>query len=142
MDDLKTILDRIRKPLAFAGRDNYAHIKSLAALEPFMRSQIEDLKQIVKDRHAIAEIERLFAGFDALSLEKNGSAGERHEAHDGFQCCRLAGAVAPEKNANLSGMAGEAHVEQDLRRSVEGIDLTQLEHRGRWRGLGHGREPR
>ena len=37
MDDLKTILDRIRKPLSFAARDDFAHIKSLAALEPFIQ---------------------------------------------------------------------------------------------------------
>ena len=50
MDDLKTILDRIRKPLLFAARDNFAHLKSLAALEPFMQSQVEDLKRIANDR--------------------------------------------------------------------------------------------
>ena len=70
MDDLKTILDRIRKPLSFAARDDFAHIKSLAAMEAFIQSQVEDLKRIVKDHHEIAEIEALFAGFDALSLEK------------------------------------------------------------------------
>ncbi len=70
MDDLKTILDRIKKPLSFAARDDFAHIKSLAAMEAFIRSQVEDLKRIVKDRHEIAEIQDLFAGFDALPLEK------------------------------------------------------------------------
>ncbi len=70
MDDLKTILDRIRKPLAFAGRDNYAHIKSLAALEPFIKSQVEALKHVAKNRREIVKLEDLFNGFDALSLEK------------------------------------------------------------------------
>ena len=70
MDDLKTILDRIRKPLAFASRDNFAHIKSLAAMESFMRSQAEELKRLAKERHETAEIENLFAGFDTLSTEK------------------------------------------------------------------------
>jgi ATP-dependent DNA helicase RecG len=70
MDDLKTILDRIRKPLTFAARDNFAHLKSLAALEPFMQSQVESLKRIAKDRLEIREIEKLFFGFDALSLEQ------------------------------------------------------------------------
>jgi len=70
MDDLKTILDRIRKPLAFASRDNYAHIKSLAPLDPFMRLQIVDLKRIAKNRNEIAKIENLFTEFDLLSLEK------------------------------------------------------------------------
>ncbi|MCK9418010.1 MAG: ATP-dependent DNA helicase RecG [Nitrospirae bacterium] len=70
MDNLKTILDRIRKPLTFAARDDFAHIKSLTAMEPFIQSQVEDLKQIVKDHDEIAKMENLFAGFDALSLEK------------------------------------------------------------------------
>ncbi len=70
MDDLKTIFDRIRKPLSFAARDDFAHIKSLAAMEAFIHAQVEDLKRIVKDNHEIAEIEALFAGFDSLSLEK------------------------------------------------------------------------
>ncbi len=70
MDDLKTILDRIKKPLSFAARDDFAHIKSLSAIESFMHAQVEDLKRIVKDRHEISEIEDLFAGFDALSLDK------------------------------------------------------------------------
>jgi hypothetical protein len=34
MEELKAIIDRIRKPLAFAGRDNFAHVKSLSAMEP------------------------------------------------------------------------------------------------------------
>jgi ATP-dependent DNA helicase RecG len=66
MDDLKIILDRIRKPLTFATRDNFAHLKSLAALELFMHTQIVDLKRLDKDRLEIAEIENLFSGFDAL----------------------------------------------------------------------------
>jgi hypothetical protein len=66
MDDLKIILDRIRKPLTFATRDNFAHLKSLAALESFMHTQIVDLKRLDKDRLEIAEIENLFSGFDAL----------------------------------------------------------------------------
>ncbi len=70
MDDLKTILDRIRKPLTFAARDNFAHLKSLAALEPFIQSQVEGLKRIAKDRREISEIVRLFVGFNALSLEQ------------------------------------------------------------------------
>jgi ATP-dependent DNA helicase RecG len=69
MNDLKTILDRIRKPLAFAGKDNFAHLHSIAALEPFIRSQVEELKRIAKERPEIREIEGLFTGFDNLSPE-------------------------------------------------------------------------
>jgi ATP-dependent DNA helicase RecG len=69
-NELKTILDRIRKPLSFAGRDNFAHLKSLAALEPFMRAQVEYLKRVAKERPEVSEIEELFSGFDSLSPEK------------------------------------------------------------------------
>ncbi len=70
VDDLKTILDRIRKPLAFASRDNFAHLHSLAALEPFMRVQVEELKRLANGREEISEIENLFNGFDHLSPDE------------------------------------------------------------------------
>ena len=69
-NELKTILDRIRKPLAFACRDNFAHVKSLAALEPFMRAQVLDLRRVAKERPEVSEIEELFSGFDNLTPEK------------------------------------------------------------------------
>jgi ATP-dependent DNA helicase RecG len=67
MDDLKAILDRIRKPLTFAARDNFAHLKSLAALETFMKAQVEELKQLKQDTDALDDIENLFSGFDSLA---------------------------------------------------------------------------
>ena len=67
MNDLKTILDRIRKPLAFASRDDFAHLKSLSALEPFIRTQVLELRRIIHDHDRLAEFERLFSGFDGLS---------------------------------------------------------------------------
>ncbi|HXY54000.1 MAG TPA: ATP-dependent DNA helicase RecG [Nitrospirota bacterium] len=70
MDDFKTILDRIRKPLAFAARDNFAHVKSLAAMEQFIRSQVEELKRAAAWHHGITEIEKLFTGFDNLTPEQ------------------------------------------------------------------------
>ncbi len=66
MDDLKTILNRIRKPLAFASKDNFAHLHSLAALEPFIRTQVEELKRFLEERREISDIESLFIGFDDL----------------------------------------------------------------------------
>ncbi len=70
MDDLKAILERIRKPLAFASRDGFAHLGSLAALEPFMVKQVQDLKAITKGNRLVPELEKLFAGFDSLSLKE------------------------------------------------------------------------
>jgi ATP-dependent DNA helicase RecG len=67
MDDIKTILDRIKKPLSFASKDDFAHIKSLAALEPFICVQIEELKRIKQGRSELEEIEKLFSGFDSLT---------------------------------------------------------------------------
>jgi ATP-dependent DNA helicase RecG len=66
MDDLKTTLDRIRKPLAFASRDNFAHLKSLAAMEPFMRAQVDELKRVSDNAETMTELEKLFVGFDSL----------------------------------------------------------------------------
>ena len=67
MDDLKTILDRIRKPLSFAARDDFAHIKSLAALEPFIRTQVGELKRVSSNDVRPDELEKLFTGFDKLT---------------------------------------------------------------------------
>ena len=66
MDDLKTILDRIKKPLTFAGRDDFAHLKSLTDLEPFIKGQIALLKGLVQRRETIERVEKLFFGFDSL----------------------------------------------------------------------------
>jgi ATP-dependent DNA helicase RecG len=70
MDSIKIILDRIKKPLEFAGRDGFAHLKTLAAMEPFMRAQIEELKRLSTDKIFIESIEKLFMNFDALQSEK------------------------------------------------------------------------
>ncbi len=67
MDDLKSILERIKKPLSFASRDDFAHIKSLTSMESFIRAQVEELKRISQNTPVLAELEKLFAGFDSLS---------------------------------------------------------------------------
>ncbi len=66
MDDIKTIIERIGKPLGFAARDDFAHLRSLMALEQFMRAQIEALRRCFVDPSVIQHFEALFAGFDAL----------------------------------------------------------------------------
>ncbi len=66
MDDLKSILDRIRKPLAFATKDNFAHIGSLASLEQFIVKQLADLKRIHASDEKILLLESIFHGFDSL----------------------------------------------------------------------------
>jgi ATP-dependent DNA helicase RecG len=69
MGDLRTILDRIRKPLAFAARDDFAHVKSLTGLESFIRAQIGELKQVSGYRDGLIELERIVSGFDGLAPE-------------------------------------------------------------------------
>ncbi len=70
MDDLTTILERIRKPLAFAARDGFAHITSLADLELFMRGQVNELRRLALPGNGLSELEGLFAGFDGLQPEE------------------------------------------------------------------------
>jgi len=70
MDELKAIIERIRKPLAFAARDDFAHLKSLADIEPFIKIQIRELDRVAKERREIPEIEKLFSGFDGLSFDQ------------------------------------------------------------------------
>ncbi len=69
MDDLSAILERIRKPLDFAARDGFAHLKSLAALEAFIHAQTEDLKRFPKGAAAAEELAGIFSGFDGLLPE-------------------------------------------------------------------------
>ncbi len=66
MDDLKTVLDRIRKPIVFASRDNFAHLSSLTGIEPFMQKQLKDLRRLSKGSVKVADLEKLFDGFDSL----------------------------------------------------------------------------
>lgn len=66
-DDLKIILERLKKPLSFASRDDFAHLKSLADLEPFVHAQVEELRRLSNDRGGITELEGLFSGFDELA---------------------------------------------------------------------------
>jgi ATP-dependent DNA helicase RecG len=69
-DDLKTILERLKKPLSFASRDDFAHLKSLAGLEPFIHSQVEELRRLSNERGGITELEGLFSGFDGLAADR------------------------------------------------------------------------
>ncbi|HLE41096.1 MAG TPA: ATP-dependent DNA helicase RecG [Nitrospirota bacterium] len=70
MDDLKTILDRIKKPLTFAARDNFAHIKSLAAMEQFIHAQVQELRRVSEPIDGLSEIEKVFSGFDSLTPDE------------------------------------------------------------------------
>ena len=70
MDDLKNILDRIRKPLVFASRNNFAHMQSLAAVEAFAMAQVEELKRLLPPSHTLEELEALFAGFDNAARDQ------------------------------------------------------------------------
>src|SRR5574341_1148421 len=70
MDALRTILDRIKKPLAFASRDDFAHVKSLAGLEAFMRAQAQELRQAAGDVEGLAVLESAFSAFDSLPPDK------------------------------------------------------------------------
>ena len=69
MDDIKTIIERIGKPLGFAARDNFAHVKSLA-LEVFMRVQLSELRRCSADPAALQQLEALFSGFDTLPADQ------------------------------------------------------------------------
>ncbi|NTW66526.1 MAG: ATP-dependent DNA helicase RecG [Nitrospirae bacterium] len=68
-DDLKTILERLKKPLRYASRDDFAHLKSLTDLEPFVLTQVRELRRLSGDSRGTAALEDLFSGFDALALD-------------------------------------------------------------------------
>ena len=70
MDDLKTIFERIRKPLAFAARDDFTHVKSLTGLESFIHAQVKELKQVSGHHDGLAQLEKVFSGFDGLTPDK------------------------------------------------------------------------
>jgi len=72
-DDLKTILERLKKPLRYASRDDFAHLKSLTDLEPFVLTQVRELRRLSGDNRGAAALEDLFSGFDALALDRKRS---------------------------------------------------------------------
>ncbi len=65
-EDLQTVLDRIRKPLAFAAKDDFTHLKSLTELETFIHAQVEQLLSLAGDSSTVRQFGGLFAGFDGL----------------------------------------------------------------------------
>jgi ATP-dependent DNA helicase RecG len=69
-ETLHAILERIRKPLAFASRDGFAHLKSLSGLEPFMRVQAQELQDALPGNSRVQELNVLFAGFDGLGQDE------------------------------------------------------------------------
>jgi ATP-dependent DNA helicase RecG len=68
-DDLKTILERLKKPLRYASRDDFAHLKSLTDLEQFVLAQVRELRRLPADSISTSALEDLFSGFDALTPE-------------------------------------------------------------------------
>ena len=69
-DDLTTVLQRLKRPLSFASRDDFAHLKSLTDLETFARAQIETLLRLGGDARECAELAALFAGFDGSNRDQ------------------------------------------------------------------------
>lgn len=59
----------MRRPLRFAVRDGFAHIKSLAGIEQFMMSQVEELRRMGVQDRGLDEIVSVFLGFDKLSAD-------------------------------------------------------------------------
>jgi ATP-dependent DNA helicase RecG len=80
-DELFAILERIKKPLSFAARDGFAHLKSLSGLEAFIHAQVQELRHILKDDDRIARFADLFSGFDTLGWEAKKDRIERARAH-------------------------------------------------------------
>lgn len=70
MSDLRSILERIKKPLAYAARDDYKHVKSLGDIETFIHTQAEELRRVSGPSPDAAELERVFTGFGSLSPER------------------------------------------------------------------------
>ena len=68
MGMLTTILERIKKPLLFAARDDFAHLKSLSDIEPFMQAQVEELRRSGGASEIADGLGGLFSGIDRLSL--------------------------------------------------------------------------
>lgn len=70
MADLKEIIDRIKKPLDFAARDDFANLKNLAGLETFMKSRIDELRRAGFVSNGLDELGALFEGFDNLAPDE------------------------------------------------------------------------
>jgi ATP-dependent DNA helicase RecG len=70
MDELRSILEKIRKPIEFARKDDFAHLRSLAGIGPFMRAQVLALRSLPVDQSAVSRIEALFHDFDLLAQQE------------------------------------------------------------------------
>ena len=65
-EKLHNIVAKIRKPLDFASRDDYASLRSLAGMEPFMAIQVQELRTFGAEAATCDELLMVFQGFDGL----------------------------------------------------------------------------
>ena len=63
------ILDRIRKPIDFASRDDFASLRNLTGMEPFIGTQVMDLRAHGAVDTACDNLVKSFEGFDNLPEE-------------------------------------------------------------------------
>jgi len=126
MDELKDILSKIRKPLAFASQDNFAHIKNLAKLEPFIHSQAIELGRVGAPTDRIAQLESLFLGFDSLDKdEKKGRIQRAMALLNAFEETPLPDAPAHDRTTNRTASA----VPQNNTASAQSLQLdTPLQY--------------
>ena len=104
-ENLNTLLDRIRKPLSFAAKDDFARLKSLTGLEPFIHSQIEGLRRFIEDERVLEELAALFQSFDGLDdgekklrLRKAAGLLDGLQARKREPSARYAGTSAPQRS--------------------------------------------
>lgn len=114
MNDPSIILDRMRRPLRFAVRDGFAHIKSLAGIEQFMRAQVDELRRMGIKDNGLDEIESVFSGFDGLPADDKKERISKAEAVIEAVAKRLLGEYQ-------AGAAGNNAVETGLPAPESGV---------------------
>jgi len=84
-DDLKTILERLKKPLRYASQDDFARLKSITNLESFVLAQVQELRRLSADSRNVTELATLFTGFDGISqVEKRSNIKQAIALIDAF----------------------------------------------------------
>jgi hypothetical protein len=77
VDDIKSLLDTLQKPLAAASRNEFALLKSLAGMESFVKARVRELLDRTRGDRRVSALEELFEGFDTLPLDRKRSGSVR-----------------------------------------------------------------
>ena len=101
---LKTILDRLEKPINFACRDSFSYLSQVQGLQSFVEHQVSvalTKAQEPRLRKKLFYFQKLFKDFEAMSLMEAGSLSDIPSAQS-FNVCQIRERIWREERPRVS----------------------------------------